>query len=368
MFFKMKMLSLKKASVKIIILIIAGVMGILMFQKRTFDYFLGPEEMTAASFEYGKGKYVRYNLEDVMVMDCFLERKDRDVKGNIISYYYYILGIQDIDSGSVRCIVVMTDSDKMDIYNDYNRYLKNRIKGKLSDSPEPYIDMGELVPMSSLVNRKFVEYLNENYGVSYGGRVYFEPYCIIPYKPGIIDISVCLVSCLFIISALMEFIIICSGLKQRKIKKFLLRTGREGIIAAENDYQYSRFFSKSIRIGDTYTYLFLSEDIRIVENKKILWVYECTATGESDKGSKPNAGYSGIEIWDSEFNCYEIFSNDKRLINSILDYMVTQFSYVIVGYNRMLSNLYFNDNNEFKNLVYNKYSGQNEQNGEEVYE
>ncbi|MDE6254300.1 MAG: hypothetical protein K2M78_16995 [Lachnospiraceae bacterium] len=363
MFFKMKMLSLKKASVKIIILIIAGVMGILMFQKRTFDYFLGPEEMTAASFEYEEGKYVRYNLDDVIVMDCFLERKDRNVKGNIINYYYYILGIKDAGSGSVRCIVVMTDSNKMDIYNDYNRYLKNRIKGKLYDSPEPYTDTGTLVPISALVNRKFVEYLDENYGVSYGERIYLEPYCIIPYKPGIIDISVCLVSGLFVISALVEFIIICSGLKQRKIKKFFLQMGRVGLMEAENDYEYSRFFSKSIRIGDIYTYLFFNEGIKIIENKKILWVYECTATGKSDGGLKSDAGYSGIQIWDSEFNCYEIFSNDKRLINSILDYIATQFSYIIVGYNQMLSNLYFNDNSEFKNLVYNKYSGQNEQNG-----
>lgn len=363
MFYKMKMLSLKSASVRILILIMAGVMGVLIFYEKTLDYFMGPEEMAVSSFKYEKGKYVKYDLDDIMVMDCFLERKDQTVRGDIITYYYYILGIKDDESNTLRCVVVMTESDKTDIYNDYNRYLKNRIKGKSYETPKPYSDKGKLISMDSLVKYKFAEYMDKSYGISYKGNVYCEPYCIIPYEPGIFDISVCFVSCFFILAAIAEFIIICSGLKQRKLKKYFSRTGREGITAVEKDYQYSRFFSNSIRIGDKYTYLFFSESIRIIENKKIMWIYECTAATQPGRGVKSNAGYSGIEVWDREFNCYEIYSYDKKMINSILDYMVKQFPYVIVGYNQMLSNLYFNDNSQFKNLVYSKYSEQNEQDG-----
>lgn len=363
MLYNMKKLSFRKAFLRIMLLIAAGLMGIILFFDKVQDYITGPQDLTLNSFLYENNKYVEYDLDDVMVMDCFLERKDRDAKGNTSNYYYYILGVADKNNKTVKCVVVMTDSEKNDIYYKYNKLFKNKLNGKSGKSPGNYVEKGKLVAVTSVMQQKMMEYFKQYKSISYSAEVYCEPYCIIPYEPTNIDVIVFGISCFLILCAFTEIILIETGFKQRKIRKYLIRNCKGGIRAAEDDYQYSRFFNKSIRIGDIYTYILQKEGISLIDNRKILWVYECVATGRNDKGSKPDAGYSGIEIWDNEFNCYEIFINNASITDSILDYITLHFPYIIVGYNNNLSSLFFNNNTEFKNLVYNKYLVHNQQDG-----
>lgn len=363
MLYNMKKLSFRKSFLRIMLFIAAGLMGIILLSGKVQDYITGPQDLTSGSFVYENDKYVEYDLDDVMVMDCFLERKDVDAKRNTTDYYYYILGVADKKDKIVKCMVLMTDSEKNDIYYKYNKYFKDKLNGKSGKSPENFVDKGKLVPVTSVMQQKMMEYVRRYKSINYSAEVYCEPYCIIPYEPGNADVIVFGFSCFLVFCAFAEIILIQTGFKQRKIRKYLIRNCAGGIKAAEDDYQYSRFFNKSVRIGDIYTYILQREGISLIDNKKILWVYECVATGRNNKGSKPDAGYSGIEIWDNEFNCYEIFINNRNTIDSILDYITLNFPYIIVGYNNNLSNMFFNNNMEFKNLVYNKYSVQNQQDG-----
>lgn len=348
-------MSFRMAVVRIITLILIGLIGVLVFYNRMNDYLKGPQDMASDNFIYEAEKYVKYSLQDFKVIDCFLLRNDTDAKGKTTSYYYYILGKVNKTNDSVECIVAIVDADKKNIYDFYNSYFKKEVKGKKQEKLENYTDIGILKSLDSNIEKKLREYLIAGGNLSDTSVISYQPYYIVSYEPTAVDLFVCSISGLLIVVALLELFLILIGFKQRKIRKYLERAGKEGIVIAEKDYLYSRFFTKSIRIGDLYTYLFLREGINLIENRKILWIYECTATGNPGRGSKPDAGYSGIEIWDDEFRCYEVFLNDKDMAKRMLDYMANTFPYIIVGYNLRLSELFFRKHQEFRSLVYDKY-------------
>lgn len=355
MFHRMKMLSFKRTGFILIIMAIIGMSCIYLYGNSAYNYYNEPVQVDVNDLKDQKNKYVKFDMDDVMIMNCFMEKKQESLFGKSDTFYYYVIGIKD-DTGNLKCIVCVSDKAEKELFDTGLDNFNKKIKGKSGSKKIHAKKSGILLKMDSFLVIKLREYL-ATAKINMTDKVYYEPYYISEYKPDISDVVIFGFAVLLLLYSLIELFIIAIGGKQRKIRRKIKRElGKDAVNMVERDYELSRFFNKDIRIGDIYIYLFSIEGSTIIKLTDIVWVYECEMSGEG-KGKKTFSEFSGIELWDVDFESYKIYAKDRTFIDGFLEYIVSVCSHTVVGYNEKLENMFLNENDKFKNIVFNRYTG-----------
>lgn len=354
----MKMISLRKSVITLIIMAIIGCVGIYFYRYSAIDYFEGPHSVADKDFDELKNRYVKFDISDSVVMNCFMEKKQEGLFGKSVTWYYYVAGIRDSD-GTIKCFVCVTDAGEKEIFDKYVNSFKDRISGNESNEKFSCTKSGTLLEMNAFLELKLREFMSEN--ASWGNaQVYYEPYYISCNEPSILDVIVFTVSLFLVLLTAFRIMFILGGVAQLGVRRKIRREfGKNALREVESDYFYSRFFNENIRIGKMYVYMFSHDSSAIVNLKDLIWVYECKQADFGAPGVKYQAEYNGIEIWDNNFDSYKISSNDRGFIECFLDYIVEQCPHTAVGYNEELKNLFLNDAPGFKSIVFDKNSGGN---------
>lgn len=330
---KIKVLLIKKHALSIIVLLIIGSTGLFMNRNEILYYTRGVEQYKNQDFKTLQGKYVEYDLQDIKLVECFMMRTQKRLLSKEKNYYYYLAGVKK--KYDIHFFIMMIPEDDKEVFDDYVEAFS---KNKTGDS---YKLVAKCMEQDEYLSNK-LSYETDMFEYNRYGEVCKEKYYLVKTEPPVFMIPLLIIYIICIVYALIRLFII----------KFSSVCGGEQMQHMNNDYEYSRFFTDRIRIGDAYMYFFQKNGNVVLKNSNIMWMYECSVRKE-ENGIKSGHFYNGIEIWDDEFNSYQIENIKKQTIDDILNYVVNNFPFILVGYSEKLDNMYIYQNEQFKDIVYN---------------
>ncbi len=330
---KIKKLLLKKHAFSIVLLLIVGCTGLFMNRNEISYYRRGAVEYRDQDLKKLTGRYVEYDLKDIKLVECFMVRTQKKLLSDEKNYYYYLAAFRE--NSNIHFFILMAPEEDKEILDSHVEAFH---KNKTGDS---YKFVGKCVKQDEYLQSKLISEVdmfdNNRYGSTYVEQCY-----IAQVEPPVFMIPVNLVYILCITYAIIRlFLILFSGAGSGEQMKEM-----------ERDYEYSRFFTDKIRIGDAYMYFFQKNKNIVLNNSRIMWMYECS-TDKSGTGIKTDEYYNGIEIWDDEYNSYQIENIDKKTVDDILNYAVRTFPHILIGYSEKLDKMYIYQNEQFKDIVYN---------------
>lgn len=348
MFHKMKMFSLKNKGFTLMFLAIIGLIGIILYGRNAYNFYTMPVKINENNIENDVNKYVEFDFDDVMIINCFMEKRQERLFGETVVYYYYLIGIED-SKENINFLVCVSDKEEKELFDKGIKNFNKNQKGKKINAKKS----GMLLKMDSFLEKRFHQCLAST-GLINSNKTNYISYYISDYTPKLSDVIIFLIAALILCYAIIDLIFIMLGGKQHKIyKKIKKELGKDAKKTVERDYELSRFFNPNIRVGDIYVYMFGTDCSTIINLKDIVWVYECTRDDVDSKGKKISR-FSGIEIWDTDYELYEIYTKDKIFINGFLDYIISKCAHTVVGYNMELEKVFLHDSEAFRKIVFNK--------------
>lgn len=167
------------------------------------------------------------------------------------------------------------------------------------------------------------------------------------------DIIICVMAGAMLLFVLWLLIWVFSGRLQKKAKEFIskLDAGEQEKLAF--DYQNAWRGSRTIRIGQKYTFV-LDNGARIFKNSDIIWLY-AWSEAISRNGIRKDDYYFNLYLLNHEEPI--ILGTTLKTYSQILEYYEQHFPHIIVGDSDEVRYLYRNDRNQFLHLRY--YNEQN---------
>lgn len=139
-----------------------------------------------------------------------------------------------------------------------------------------------------------------------------------------------------------------SGSLQKEVKAFIATLNAAEQEQLLMDYENAWRGSRTIRIGQKYTYV-LDGGKGIYPNSDIIWIYEWKETRRSN----------GVTSHNYYFNLYvlgkdepDIIGTTQKAYSGILEYYKNNFSHIVVGDSDENRYLYRNDRDKFMHLRY----------------
>lgn len=168
-----------------------------------------------------------------------------------------------------------------------------------------------------------------------------------------VHIIMCVMAAAMLLFALYLLVRALSGNLQKKAREFVSKLDASEQEKLVWDYQNAWRGSRTIRIGQKYTFV-LDGGAGIYSNRDIIWLYEWSET-ISHKGSSKDNYYFDLYLLDHEEP--EILGTTKKTYPAIMEYYRQHFPHILVGDSDEARYLYRNDRNQFLHLRY--YDAQN---------
>lgn len=339
MLLKLRNKALKKRIIISLILGIIGLSGTIVYYDEIMYCLYGAINYDVQELGDLESNYVELDMSTVKVAECYMVHiQDSYISGSKKNYYYIV---SKKHRDGIRVFTIVVPENYKATFDDCQR------KGLKGEKTESSRIVGKVYYTSEYIMAKMYEVLSA-YGLSKQGGIKMEQGMIVIKTPDKVSQFCIICYILLLIYSIFSPLLL--------IIKYKIKSYNAKIKDMENDYEFSRFFSTELRIGDKYTFVLESFNEATIENRSILWVYECNSEDCEIEWVKSNALHDGIIIWDEGFEANYINISDRKQIDEILNYFIKKFPYIIVGYSKELEYLYLYDNENFKNIVFNKNS------------
>lgn len=352
MFREMKMASIKKTLILVLIFVFAGI-GILFFKGEDgLTYIKGATDITTKSaskledVDFGKIKISKDNLFDMYSEEY---RTDGNTKHTVCQYYTIRVGSE----ASPKLIGVKAYAKHSDVFKQIMDEVDAEQAGETIDNPttitikgrmkqmeaEPYGYFKSTMKQAGLTDQQ-IDGMSMNLMVD---EKSLNSACLIYPVLGILCIVIGLISLLYVVT----------GMGQRKTMKMLKKKGPNAVQIAEEDFENATIVASNLKIGKYYTFVVKGAKNHIIPNDEIIWAYPSKVEHRTN-GVHTGTTYAVI-LKTINKKTYNVTMKNEQIGNDVMEIYNSLTRSIVLGFNTNLKKMFSKSYQEFLNLNYNRF-------------